>query len=77
MVKKPLASAGDMGSRESHGQKELDMTKHTQTHSQTITTQRTASLRPAEEGTSWGSKNKDPRGIVASDTTAAAPVNTT
>ena len=52
------------------------MTKHAQTHSQIIATQRTASLRPAEEGTSWGSKNKDLRGIVASDTTAAAPVNT-
>ena len=32
---------------------------------------------PAEEGISWGSKNKDPRGILASNTMVAAPVNTT
>ena len=32
---------------------------------------------PAEEGISWGSKNKDARGILASNTMVAAPVNTT
>ena len=52
------------------------MTERAQTYIRQLQLKELQVSDPAKESISWGSKNKDPRGILVSDTMVAAPVNT-